>query len=174
MKREIKTGYVKEHDYWWRKGIWKSRRIALDIYTFLRMTRGKMSARGRFKNVIVHAGGMHTMNIVSLFRFIEKNALSIIERNTTRKDYSMNIDLCKAINFEHKADDNDAVDITKKPQRGKPQRRKPAKQQELTPEPAKKSELNDTEDNENDVDITYKKRPHRTVIKDDDVEDDPP
>lgn len=190
-KESIDKDLVTEDDYWWRKGIYMARRIALDIYTFLRMTRRKMSARGRFENVIVHAGMMHTSNIVSLFRFIEKNDdkldLYITERHTTRKDQTMNIDLCKVINFERKANDN-AADITKKPQRGKatPSTRQQALEAEHQ---ASRSAWNKTQrsavlraaigeerdskdDKDDDSDeITYKRRT-RTVIGDD-PEDDP-
>ena len=113
----INKGLVKENDYWWRMGIFTARRRAVDMYTFLRMTRRSMSAKGRFRNVIVHAGLSHTRAIVSLFRFVESDhaRYSIIERDEQIQSYrltdrlhnllkrgteAMQIDLCKAINFD--------------------------------------------------------------------------
>jgi len=107
----IDQGLIEGNDYWWRVGIFSACRRAMDIYTFLRMTRGSMSARGRFKNVIVHAGVRHGKSIVSLFRFVESDhtKLSIIERDKEKKFMNgevpfemakMKIDLCKAISFE--------------------------------------------------------------------------
>lgn len=105
----------RENDFWWRLGIFVARRRAMDLYAFLRMTRGPMSARGRFNNVIVHAGSAHTKAIVSLFRFVESDyaRFSIIERDEDITDSAtgamqlefcskakMQIDLCKAISFE--------------------------------------------------------------------------
>lgn len=102
-KKYVERGVVTENDYWWRSGIFTAKRRAMDIYAFLRMTRMTMSARGRFKNVIVHAGVSHTKSIVSLFRFADNARFSIIERDEETKVPAhmakMNIDLCKAIRF---------------------------------------------------------------------------
>lgn len=100
----IESKFIKDHEiheYWWRFGIFKARRRAVDLYTFLRMTRSPMSARGRFKNVIVHAGLAHTKAIVSLFRFVNNSdyPISIIERFAPNGIQEMKIDLCKAISF---------------------------------------------------------------------------
>jgi len=110
----VDQGLIEGTDYWWRVGIFTAQCRAMDMYTFLRMTRGSMSARGRFKNVIVHAGVHHTKSIVSLFRFVESDHVrfSIIERDEEKKfnphvalqlpssTARMKIDLCKAISFE--------------------------------------------------------------------------
>ena len=59
---------------WWRRSIYHTGRFKMDIFALLRMFR-KNDSKGRFKNIIYHAGDWHTQNLALMLKFLSYEQL---------------------------------------------------------------------------------------------------